>query len=109
MGDTARDYIAPEFLKDGRNTWESYIYDETMQTECDQALRKNVAPGHGGIPQELWINAPPRVRTREIELVNVILRTGIVPPILMRKQLMFLPKTAHATNTLDNMCTELPP
>ncbi|OWZ14020.1 LOW QUALITY PROTEIN: hypothetical protein PHMEG_00012561 [Phytophthora megakarya] len=55
-------------------------------------VSKGVSPGFGGIPQELWIAAPPCIRERERHIFNTIFRTGIVPEILNHRQMVFLPK-----------------
>ncbi|KAE9050428.1 hypothetical protein PF007_g33116, partial [Phytophthora fragariae] len=56
---------ASEAGSEERSTWDEYIYDENMQIEIDRGLRKHVAPGYGGISQEMWIAAPPAIRARE--------------------------------------------
>ncbi|EGZ14608.1 hypothetical protein PHYSODRAFT_438951, partial [Phytophthora sojae] len=73
-----------------------------MQTEIDRQLQQHVAPGYGGISQEMWIAAPAAIRNRERRVIELILRTGKAPPILRRKQMIFLPKAATVDPTLDN-------
>ncbi|CAK5061526.1 unnamed protein product, partial [Aphanomyces euteiches] len=73
------EHIAPGFIHDDQCTWETYTYTSAMQQRCDRHLRKHVAPGYGGVSQELWIAAPPAIRERERLIINTILRTGCVP------------------------------
>ncbi|ETV64499.1 hypothetical protein H257_18617 [Aphanomyces astaci] len=91
------------FLHNGKCTWDAYRYDADCQAQCDRTLRRGVSPGFGGVSQELWIAAPPAIRERESLIINTILRTGLVPPSLKRKQMIFLPKaaTAHGVVGLD--------
>ncbi|KAH9182004.1 hypothetical protein AeNC1_016021 [Aphanomyces euteiches] len=98
------DHIAPGFIHEGQCTWETYMYTPEMQQRCDRHLRKHVAPGYGGVSQELWIAAPMAIRERERLIINTILRTGCVPPCLGRKQMLYLAKTdtAHGIVNLDN-------
>ncbi|RHY41074.1 hypothetical protein DYB34_013960, partial [Aphanomyces astaci] len=74
-----------------------------MQARCDRSLRTRVSPGFGGVSQELWIAAPTCIREQERVIINLILRTGLVPPILGRKQIIYLAKsdTAHGVVNLD--------
>ena len=83
-------------------------YDETMQANCDKRLKKHVSPGYGGISQEMWIAAPPAIRTREREIINTVLQTGIIPDILLHKQLVLLLKKEDGTCTV-NFEDKLPP
>ncbi|RHY84389.1 hypothetical protein DYB35_007712 [Aphanomyces astaci] len=97
------DAVAPAFKTPEGSTWDSYHYDAAMQARCDRSLRTRVSPGHGGVSQELWIAAPACIRARERTIINLILRTGLVPPILGRKQMIYLAKsaTAHGVVNLD--------
>ncbi|RLO13314.1 hypothetical protein DYB28_009128, partial [Aphanomyces astaci] len=79
-----------------------------MQARCDRSLRTRVSPGHGGVSQELWIAAPACIRARERTIINLILRTGLVPPILGRKQIIYLAKSATAHDVV-NLDPGLPP
>ncbi|EGZ19571.1 hypothetical protein PHYSODRAFT_488058 [Phytophthora sojae] len=79
-----------------------------MQIEIDCGLRKHVAPGYGGISQEMWIAAPPPIRAHERRIISLVLSTGLVPSILLRKQMVFLPKTAAVDTTL-RLSAGLPP
>ncbi|EGZ13859.1 hypothetical protein PHYSODRAFT_443988, partial [Phytophthora sojae] len=79
-----------------------------MQTDIDRQLKKHVAPGYGGISQEMWIAAPETIRARERKIIDLILKSGRAPAILRRKQMVFLPKAAHVDPTLDN-AKGLPP
>ncbi|EGZ05432.1 hypothetical protein PHYSODRAFT_459324, partial [Phytophthora sojae] len=73
-----------------------------MQAEVYRQLKQHLAPGYGGISQEMWIAAPDIVRSRERREIELILRLGRAPPILRRKQMIFLPKCANIDPTLDN-------
>ncbi|CAK4423226.1 unnamed protein product [Aphanomyces euteiches] len=97
------EHIAPGFLHEDQCTWDTYVYSPDMQQHCDRYLRKHVAPGYGGVSQELWIAAPPVIRERERLIIKTILRTGCVPPCLGRKQMLYLAKsdTAHGIVNLD--------
>ncbi|KAH9105376.1 hypothetical protein AeMF1_018778 [Aphanomyces euteiches] len=97
------EHIAPGFLHEDQCTWDTYVYSPDMQQHCDRYLRKHVAPGYGGVSQELWIAAPPVIRERERLIINTILRTGCVPPCLGRKQMLYVAKsdTAHGIVNLD--------
>lgn len=78
------------------------MYTPEMQTDIDRQLKKHVAPGYGGISQEMWIAAPETIRARERKIIDLILKSGRAPAILRRKQMVFLPKAAHVDPTLDN-------
>ncbi|RHZ26017.1 hypothetical protein DYB31_006740 [Aphanomyces astaci] len=56
-----------------------------------------------GVSQELRIAAPACIRERERTIINLILRTGLVSPILGCKQMIYLAKsaTAHGVVNLD--------
>ncbi|RHY54582.1 hypothetical protein DYB38_007436 [Aphanomyces astaci] len=97
------DEVAQAFQSSAGTTWDTYHYDEDMQARCDSSLRTRVSPGYGGVSQELWIAAPACIRARERVIINLILRTGLVPPILGRKQMIYLAKsdTAHGVVNLD--------
>ncbi|RHZ19157.1 hypothetical protein DYB37_008079, partial [Aphanomyces astaci] len=97
------DVVAQAFQSPTGTTWDTYHYDEDMQARCDRSLRTRVSPGHEGVSQELWIAAPACIRERERTIINLILRTGLVPPILGRKQMIYLAKsaTAHGVVNLD--------
>ncbi|RHX97985.1 hypothetical protein DYB36_007076, partial [Aphanomyces astaci] len=97
------DAVADVFQSTGGTTWDTYHYDEDMQARCDRSLRTRVSPGFGGVSQELWIAAPTCIREQERVIINLILRTGLVPPILGRKQMIYLAKsdTAHGVVNLD--------
>ncbi|OWZ11669.1 hypothetical protein PHMEG_00015278 [Phytophthora megakarya] len=43
-----------------------------------------------------------KIRNRERRVIERILRTGLAPKILRRKQMIFLPKTKTIDPTLDN-------
>ncbi|KAF4134831.1 hypothetical protein GN958_ATG16087 [Phytophthora infestans] len=79
-----------------------------MQEEIDKQLKQHVAPGYGGVSQEMLISAPAQVRQRERKIIELILRTGLAPKILRRKQMVFLPKTTNVDPTLD-VSKGLPP
>ncbi|OWY94523.1 hypothetical protein PHMEG_00035714 [Phytophthora megakarya] len=72
-----------------------------MQSWVDKHVNTGMPPGFGGIPQEIWIAAPPRVQEREREIMNTILHTGIVPDILNHRQMVFLPKFPQATGVWE--------
>ncbi|RHY96085.1 hypothetical protein DYB31_008119, partial [Aphanomyces astaci] len=97
------DEVACVFQSTEGTTWDTYHYDEDMQARCDHSLRTRVSPGFGGVSQELWIAAPTCIREQERVIINLILRTGLVPPILGRKQMIYLAKsdTAHGVVNLD--------
>ncbi|ETV65394.1 hypothetical protein H257_17855 [Aphanomyces astaci] len=57
---------------------------------------------------ELWIAAPAYIRERERTNINLILRTGLVPPTLGRKQMIYLAKSATAQGVV-NLDPDLPP
>ncbi|KAG6964295.1 hypothetical protein JG688_00007770, partial [Phytophthora aleatoria] len=90
-----------EYPREGHQ-WENYTYDREMQQSIDRQLKKHVAPGYGGISQEMWIAAPERIRARARRVIELILRTGRAPPIVRRKQKIFLPKATTVDPTLDN-------
>ncbi|RHZ32713.1 hypothetical protein DYB37_012752 [Aphanomyces astaci] len=94
------DEVAQAFQSPAGTTWDTYHYDEDIQARCDRSLRTRVSPGYGGVSQELWIAAC--IRDRERVIINLILRTGLAPPILGRKQI-YLAKadTAHGVVNLD--------
>ncbi|KAE9080651.1 hypothetical protein PF005_g23385 [Phytophthora fragariae] len=73
-----------------------------MQAAIDRQLKQHVAPGNGGVSQEMWVAAPAEVRRRERRVIELILRTGLAPKILRRKQMIFLPKAQAVDPTLDN-------
>ncbi|GMF33013.1 unnamed protein product [Phytophthora fragariaefolia] len=106
----AKEWILPDTEEGGRfknywvgaHAWEHYSYTAERPAEIDKLLKKHVAPGYGGVSQEMWINAPSRIRERERKIIELILRTGAAPQILKRKQMIFLPKQAHVDPTLDN-------
>ncbi|CAK4142199.1 unnamed protein product [Aphanomyces euteiches] len=102
------EHIAPGFLHNDQCTWDTYVYTHDMQQTCDRYLRKHVAPGYGGVSQELWIAAPPAIRARERLIINTILRTGCVPPCLGRKQMLYIAKSATA-HGIVNHDAGLPP
>ncbi|RLO07897.1 hypothetical protein DYB28_000707 [Aphanomyces astaci] len=91
-----------------QTNWDTYHYDEGMQARCDRSLHTRVSPGYRGVLQELWIAAPICIRDRERAIINVILRTGLVPPILGRKQMIYLAKSATAHGVI-NLDPGLPP
>ncbi|RHZ01518.1 hypothetical protein DYB35_011986, partial [Aphanomyces astaci] len=91
-----------------QTNWDTYHYDEGMQARCDRSLHTRVSPGYRGVSQELWIAAPICIRDRERAIINVILRTGLVPPILGRKQMIYLAKSATAHGVI-NLDPGLPP
>ncbi|POM74154.1 LOW QUALITY PROTEIN: Hypothetical protein PHPALM_8936 [Phytophthora palmivora] len=88
------------YWKKESNTWDNYVYTCELQADVDRQLKKHVAPGYGDVSQEMWIAAPERIRQRE--------RRVEPPPILRRKQMVFLPKTNNVDPTLDNS-KSLPP
>ncbi|ETV77437.1 hypothetical protein H257_08854 [Aphanomyces astaci] len=97
------DVVAQAFQTPACTTWDNYHYDEAMQARCERSLRTRVSPGHEGVSQKLWIAAPTCIRERERTIINLILRTGLVPPILGRKRMIYLAKsaTAHGVVNLD--------
>ncbi|KAJ8537342.1 hypothetical protein ON010_g13255 [Phytophthora cinnamomi] len=56
----------------------------------------------------MWVTAPTVIRSRELRVIKRMLRTGLAPKILRRKQMTFLPKTATIDPTLD-VSKGLPP
>lgn len=108
LPDLHREHVRDTFLINGRESWDTYIYDAAMQSDVDKHLHKRVAPGYGGVAQELWIAAPAAIRSRERRIINMILRLGSPPPILRRKQMVFLPKQPNVDPTLNN-AKGLPP
>ncbi|OWZ19935.1 hypothetical protein PHMEG_0005727 [Phytophthora megakarya] len=111
LPDFAREWILPDIERGGRyvsawsgagKRWDDYHYTAEIQTTIDRKLKKHVAPGYGGISQEMWIASPAIVRHRERRVIELILRTGLAPKILLRKQMIFLPKTQTVDPTLDN-------
>ncbi|ETV70492.1 hypothetical protein H257_14147 [Aphanomyces astaci] len=95
------DKVAQGFQSPAGTTWDTHHYDEDMQARCDRSLRTRISPGYGGVSQELWIAAC--IRARERVIINPMLRTGLVPLILGRKQMIYLAKsdTAHGVVNLD--------
>lgn len=89
-----------EAFTDPSHSWSDVQYDPDMQRWVDSQVNTGVAPGFGGIPQELWIAAPDVIRERERLIMNTILQTGIVPEILNHRQMVFLPKSPQATGAL---------
>ena len=102
------DYVSNVFMEDGSCSWDTYTYDHKMQAQCDQRLKKHVSPGYGGVSQEMWVAAPPDIRARERDNLYIIIRIGIIPDTLLRKQLVFLLKKEDGYSTI-NLEDSLPP
>ncbi|ETV65963.1 hypothetical protein H257_17441 [Aphanomyces astaci] len=101
--------VAQAFQTPAGTTWDTtYHYDADMQARCDRSLHTRVSPGYGGVSQELWISASACIRERERTVINLILRTCLVPPILEHKQMIYLAKSAIARGVV-NLDLGLPP
>ena len=97
-----RDQINDTFMENNVCTWDKFVYDDEKQQHIDRVVSKRVAPGYGGVAQELWIAAPARVRDREKLIVNWILKNGVAPNNLKVKEMIFLPKTDAVDGIVDN-------
>ena len=97
-----REWVAEAYKDDqGRETWKQYKYDRELQQKINRKLHTQVAPGAGGVSQELWVYAPEMIRAREREIIQGILTYGIVPTYLKSKQLVLLPKTENMLDVID--------
>ncbi|RHZ33559.1 hypothetical protein DYB26_011847, partial [Aphanomyces astaci] len=93
------DEVTHAFQTPEGTTWDTYHYDEDIQARCERSLRTRVSPEHGGVHRNS--GSPACIRDRERVIINLILRTGLVPPILGRKQMIYLCKIGHSQGVVN--------